>query len=76
MCHLGGRSPDTTRLPMENLGRKTTQWFPNESRTNEAKKLVYSNNVKDMVKVLDFVQLGGLTLTVLPQFVGCTPPPR
>ena len=44
---------------MENLGRKTTQWFPNESRTNEAKKLVHSNSVKDMVNVLDFVQLGG-----------------
>ena len=28
------------------------------------------------VKVLDLVQFGGLTLTVLPQFVGCTPPPR
>ena len=28
------------------------------------------------IKVLDFVQFGGLTLTVLPQFVGCTPPQR
>ena len=57
-----------TQLPMENLGRKTTQWFPNESRTNEGKKLVYRNSVKDMVNVLDFVQLGGPRVTVLQTF--------
>ena len=44
---------------MENLGRKTAYWFPNESRTNEGKRLVYSNSVKDMVNVLDFLQFGG-----------------
>ena len=44
---------------MENFNRKTVRWFPSESRNNEGKRLVYSNSVKDMVKVLDFVQLGG-----------------
>ena len=44
---------------MENLGRKTAHWFLNESRTNEGKRIVYSNSVKEIVKVLDFVQLGG-----------------
>ena len=68
MRHLGGRSPDTARLPMENLERKTAHWFPNESRTNEGKRLVYSNSVKDMVNVLDFVQLGGPSGTVLQTF--------
>ena len=40
---------------MENLGRKTPRWFSSESRTNEGKRLVYSNSVKDMVKVFGFV---------------------
>ncbi len=57
-----------TQLAMENLRRKTAQWFPNESRTNEGKKLVYSNSVKDILKVLDFVQLGGPEGTVLRTF--------
>ena len=62
MCRLGRTiAGHHTQLAMENLGRKTTQWFPNESRTNEGKRLVYSNSAKDMVKVLDFVQLGGPT---------------
>ena len=44
---------------MENFTRKTARWFPSESRNNEGQGTVYSNRVKEMVKVLDFVQLGG-----------------
>ena len=36
----------------------------------------YSSSLNFKLKVLDFVKSGGLTLTVLPQFVGCTPPQR
>ena len=53
---------------MENLGRKTAHWFTNESRTNEGKRLVYTTSVKDMVKVLDFVQFGGPGRTELRTF--------
>ncbi len=55
---------------MENLGRKTAHWFTKESRTNEGKRLVYTTSVKDMVKVLDFVQFGGLSLPNCELFGG------
>ena len=46
-------------MAIEALEQKTAHWFPNESQTNEGKRLAYSSSVKDMVKVLDFVQFGG-----------------
>ena len=57
-----------TQLAIEALEQKTAHWFPNESQTNEGKRLVYSSSVKDMVKVLDFVQFGGPSGTVLQTF--------
>ena len=46
-------------MAMENFTRKTARWFPSESRNNEGQTAVYSNRVKEMVKVLDFDQFGG-----------------
>ncbi len=51
-------------MTMENFTTKTARWFPSESRNNGGQGTVYSNRVKEIVKVLDFVQVGGPECTV------------
>ncbi len=55
-------------MATENSTRKSARWFPSDSRNNEGMMADYSNKVKEMLKVLDFIQFGGPECTVLRTF--------
>ncbi len=53
-----------TQLAIELFAGQIACRFLGESPSNEGRIADYSNSVKEIVKVLDFVQLGGPKLTV------------